>query len=75
MADDVGTVEGIYAVAGLAMTDSARTELDAFMAANPRGKHGRIVYDLKGDLGFDPAALRERFAFYFDRFPIREEAH
>ena len=75
MGDDVGTVEGIYAAAGLAMTDSARTELDAFMAANPRGKHGRIVYDLKGDLGFDPAALRERFAFYFDRFPIREEAH
>ncbi len=75
MADDVGTVEGIYDVANLEMTSSARAALDAFMAANPRGKHGRIVYDLKGDLGFDPAALRERFAFYFDRFPIREEAH
>jgi len=75
MADDVGTVEGIYDVAKLEMTSSARAALDAFMAANPRGKHGRIVYDLKGDLGFDPAALRERFAFYFDRFPIREEAH
>jgi hypothetical protein len=75
MADDVGTVERIYAIAGLPMTDAARAAMDAFMAANPRGKHGRIVYDLKGDLGFDAAALRERFAFYFDRFPIREEAH
>jgi hypothetical protein len=75
MADDVATVERIYALADLEMTPEARGELDGFMAANPRGKHGRIVYDLKGDLGFDAAALRERFAFYFDRFPIREEAH
>jgi hypothetical protein len=75
MADDVATVERIYALAGLEMTAEARGELDGFMAANPRGKHGRIVYDLKGDLGFDAPALRERFAFYFDRFPIREEAH
>ncbi len=75
MADDVATVERIYELAGLPMTDAARAELDAFMAANPRGKHGRIVYDLKGDLGFDAKALRERFAFYYDRFPIREETH
>ena len=57
------------------MTGEARSALDAFMVANARGKHGRIVYDLKGDLGFDAQALRERFAFYFERFPIREEAH
>ena len=75
MADDVATVERIYALAGLPMTDSARSALNGFVAANPRGKHGRIVYDLKGDLGLDPEALRERFGFYFDRFPIREEAH
>ncbi|MCS5637699.1 MAG: sulfotransferase [Myxococcota bacterium] len=75
MADDVATVERIYAIAGLAMTGEARSALAVFMAANARGKHGRIVYDLKGDLGFDPEALRERFAFYFDRFPVREEAH
>jgi len=75
MADDVATVERIYRLADLEMTTEARGELDGFMAANPRGKHGRIVYDLKGDLGFDAAALRERFGFYFDRFPIREEAH
>ena len=75
MADDVGTVGRIYDLAGLAMTPEARSELDHFMTANPRGKHGRIVYDLKGDLGLDAGALRERFAFYFDRFPIREEAH
>ena len=43
------------------------------MAKNPRGKHGRIVYDLKADFGIDPDELRERFDFYFERFPIEAE--
>jgi hypothetical protein len=73
MADDVGTVERIYQLADLPLTPEARTSLERFMSENPRGKHGRIVYDLKGDFGVDPSALRERFDFYFDRFPIRAE--
>jgi hypothetical protein len=73
MADDVSTVERIYGLAGLPMTPAARSALEHFMRENPRGKHGRIVYDLKGDFGLDPATLRERFAFYFDRFAVREE--
>jgi hypothetical protein len=43
------------------------------MAENPRGKHGRIVYDLKGDFGVERDALRERFAFYTERFPVKLE--
>ena len=73
MADDVATVAKIYEIAGLEMTRAARSELDAYMKANPRGKHGQIVYDLKGDFGVDPDRLRERFRFYFERFPIRAE--
>lgn len=73
MADDVGAVERIYELADFEMTPAARSSLDAFMAANPRGKHGRIVYDLEADFGVDREALQERFAFYFDRFPIRPE--
>jgi hypothetical protein len=73
MADDVATVERIYELANLPMTPEARAALDRFMRENPRGKHGRIVYDLKEDFGLDPAELRERFAFYFDRFAVREE--
>ena len=73
MADDIAMVERIYALADLPMTDAARASFEAFMAANPRGKHGRIVYDLTGDFGVEPDALRERFRFYFDRFPIRAE--
>ena len=44
-------------------------ERDAALEANPRGKHGQLVYDLRGDFGLDPEAIRQRFAFYFDRFP------
>lgn len=73
MADDIGMVEKIYSKAGLALTDAARAELQAFMAANPRGKHGQVVYDLKGDFGIDPEVLREQFDFYFKHFPVRPE--
>ena len=73
MADDVAMVERIYQLADLALTAEARSELEGFMSDNARGKHGRVVYDLKADFGVDPAALRRRFDFYFERFPIRVE--
>ena len=44
------------------------------MAAHPRGRNGRVVYDLEGDFGLDADALRHRFAFYTDEFGIRPEA-
>ncbi len=73
MADDLAMVEQIYARAGLAMTAVARRELQCFLDAHPRGKDGRVVYDLQGDFGVDPTQLRTRFSFYFDRFPVRAE--
>lgn len=73
MGDDVAMVRRIYEVADLPMTEGARASLDAYMASNPRGKHGRIVYDLLGDFGVDPASLRKRFDFYYERFPVRIE--
>jgi len=74
MADDVAMVERIYAKAGLELTPRARAELDAFMTEHARGKHGQVVYDLERDFGLDPDAVRERFAFYFERLPVRAEA-
>jgi len=73
MADDVAMVGRIYEQAGLPMTTEARQQLQRFMAANPRGKHGRVVYDLRGDFGVDPDEVRDRFTFYFERFPVRVE--
>jgi hypothetical protein len=73
MADDVGTVSRIYERAGLPMTPAARSELDAFMAANPRGKHGQVIYDLRGDFGLDPDDVRKPFRDYVERFRVRVE--
>jgi hypothetical protein len=73
MADDVAMVERIYELNHRPMTPAARAKLETFMAANPRGKHGRIAYDLQGDFGLDPNAVRARFDYYFDRFPVEEE--
>jgi hypothetical protein len=74
MADDVGMVRTIYARAGLELTDGARGELERFRAANPRGKHGQVVYDLRADFGLDPAAVRARFGFYCERFGVEPDA-
>ena len=73
MADDIGMVARIYDRAALPMTQEARGRLETFMAENPRGKHGRLEYDLRGDFGLDPAAVRSRFDYYFERFPIAVE--
>jgi hypothetical protein len=73
MADDVATVARIYELAGLDLTPAARASFSRFLAENPRGKHGRILYDLKADFGVDPDELRERFDFYFERFAVRAE--
>jgi hypothetical protein len=74
MSDDVAMAERIIGMAGMDVTDECRTGLADYVAGNPRGKDGRIVYDLRGDFGLDPADLYERYAFYFEAFPqIRTE--
>ncbi|MCP4007269.1 MAG: sulfotransferase [bacterium] len=75
MADDIGMVERIYELAGHPMTNAAREMLARYMAENPRGKYGRVRYDLRGDFGIDPDELRKRFGFYFERFPVEAEMH
>ncbi|MEP5569522.1 MAG: sulfotransferase [Halioglobus sp.] len=73
MADDINMVRKIYTKAGLEMTDQATQELQKFIEDHPRGKHGRVIYDLENDFGVSPDALRERFNFYFDQFPVQAE--
>ena len=75
MADDVGMVERIYARAGLDLTTPRRRgQLDAFMADNPRGKHGRHrVRPRAATSASIPTRSASRFAYYFDRFPVPAE--
>lgn len=73
MADDLGTLARVYDVAGVELPDEVRARFSAYVAANPRGKHGRVHYDLRGDFGLDPDDLREQFRYYTDAFGIPTE--
>jgi hypothetical protein len=69
MSDPVGQLEAIYRKADVPFDDQTRAAFAEAIAANQRGKHGQLTYDLRGDFGLEPEAVRERFGFYFERFP------
>ena len=72
MADDVGMVERIYAIAGQPFTTGVRRAMDDFVRTHPRGRHGGVLYDLT-QFGLDPAERRAALQFYVDRFDIAPE--
>lgn len=74
MADDRGAVAAFYRAAGVELPAPVAERFDRYLAANPRGKHGRIDYDLAGQFGLDPDRARERYGFYLERFGIEAEA-
>jgi hypothetical protein len=74
MSDDLAMGTRIIEATGMELTDEARGQLSTYLAGNPRGKEGRVVYDLRADFGIEPGELYERFGFYFEAFPqIRRE--
>jgi hypothetical protein len=73
MADDMGMIEKIYAKAGVEMTSEAKAQLEGFVRNHPRGKHGRVIYDLKDNFGVDPKSLQDRFDFYYNQFAVKKE--
>jgi hypothetical protein len=73
MADDVGSAQRVLEAADLFPTREGSDDLRDYMEHHPRGKAGRVVYDLAGDFQLDVNALRERFRFYTDLFPVRHE--
>lgn len=73
MADQKGLVKRIYRTAGLDLTPEAEQRITAYLAANKRGRHGAVQYDLP-QFGVNVGELRERFQFYYDRFPVQKEA-
>lgn len=73
ISDDIGTAQKVLEFAGLPSTPESKDDMRDYMDGHPRGKDGRVVYDLAGDFNLDVPSLRERFAFYADRFPFRQE--
>ncbi|MFZ1863529.1 MAG: sulfotransferase, partial [Polyangiales bacterium] len=73
MADTEGKLDLIYSTYGMPRTERSRGEQAAFLEAHPRGKGGRVRYDLEGQFGTKPEVVRERFGFYLERFAVRVE--
>ena len=73
--DPLGSIERLYAALGDELTEVARGRMQDWWTASaaarpPAPHHAPETY------GLDPIELRERFAFYHDRFdvPLTEEA-
>ena len=73
MADQEAVMRRVYDLAGLDLTPEVEQALLGYLDENPRNKHGKVVYDLKGQFGVDPAELRRRFQFYYDAYPVKQE--
>jgi len=67
MADELGTVEQVYALADEPLTDEARDAMTEYLAGHPRGRLGQVETSA-AMFGLDEAELRTRFAPYFERF-------
>ncbi|OCB31273.1 hypothetical protein A5675_26840 [Mycobacterium malmoense] len=72
--NEIPVLERLYRCGGVELTPKAHARFQAYLDGNPRGKHGRIHYDLHRHFGITADELRARFGFYFDRFDVRVEA-
>lgn len=69
IADPVAALERAYGELGLEWTGEAESNMRAFVAANPRGKHGAHKYTLD-DFGLELGEIRERFAAYCAEYDV-----
>ncbi len=69
VSDPMGTVRRIYENFGEPLTPHAETAMQAFLAGNPKGKHGKHEYDL-AEFGLTRNQVRQEFADYIERFSI-----
>jgi hypothetical protein len=72
VADQFAVVSDIYAAFGLPMTDEGAARMRAFIADNPKGKHGVHSYTPE-EFGIDPAAIRRDFAAYIEQYDLAPE--
>ena len=71
--DQLAVVRKIYAAFELPMTPLGAERMRAFIADNPKGKHGIHRYAPE-EYGVEPAAVRRAFRAYMDRFDLAPEA-
>jgi hypothetical protein len=70
--NELATIERLYAHFGLTLGGAAADAMRAYLARNPKGKHGAHRYDLAA-AGLDVAEERRRFRRYRERFDLVDE--
>lgn len=75
MKDPIAEVARIYDHFGEPFTPEARAAMDGYMAANPKGKHGKHDYSLER-YGLTREGVHAAFADYIERYriPVKSEA-
>jgi hypothetical protein len=69
MAEDImGRIRALYTWLGDELTDEAAARMEKWWNENSAGRHGGRDYDA-ARFGVDKDELKQRFAFYHDRFP------
>jgi hypothetical protein len=63
--DPMATVEKIYDNFDLSLPVESRLAIEAYIEANPKGKHGKHDYD-HARYGLSEKIINDRFAFYLD---------
>lgn len=71
--NEMPLLEELYRRGGVELTPKVHERFQHYLDGNPRGKHGRIRYDLQRHFGVTADELRRRFDYYFDRFDVRPE--
>ncbi|BBZ72459.1 sulfotransferase family protein [Mycobacterium paraseoulense] len=72
--NEMPLLERLYHCGGVELTPKVRGLFQKYLKGNPRGKHGRVNYDLHRHFGITADELRRRFDFYFDKFDVRAES-
>ncbi len=67
--DPIGIVHGMYRHFGIDWCSEAEARMRAFLARNPKDKHGKHIYTLE-QFGLDADEERERYRAYSDRFGL-----
>lgn len=67
--DPLGVARRIHAHFGLPLPAEAEAAMARHVREHPRGRHGTHEYGLE-PYGLSPGRIRERLAFYLDRFAI-----
>ncbi len=65
-------IEKVYDFIGQPFTDEASRAIRSFIDANPKGKHGAVLYRLE-DFGLDLDERREALKFYQEFFDVPNE--